>query len=270
MAKPAWKRYEEYIVEEVREWAGPDAKIEFDVNLPALQSGGTRQIDILVTGDFAGGMLENRTAAIDCKCYSKKINVTHADKFVGLIDDVQTDFGILVTTKGWSKKAEARLPSRLELRLVENEPAMAMAMIDLLPEPMWPVEFGEDHYTGDFWEVGRNGTGAKITYNYVERESPFPIDHPDQLEWLDEVVAMETVDQLNWADATERREAGRLLLRHYLSREPTTEELDSFVFEVASAWEDGQEWCIEVSDIRTRTGLWPEIKTGRRSLPKGA
>lgn len=34
------------------------------------------------------------------------------------------------------------------------------------------------------------------------------------------------------------------------------------MLEVASEWEDGQEWYIEVGEIRNRTGLWPEIKQG--------
>ena len=76
MPRPAWEQYEEQILEQVREWAGPDATIEFDKRLPGKESGGDRQIDILV-----------------------------------LIDDVQTDFGIPITNRGWSKKAEERLPS---------------------------------------------------------------------------------------------------------------------------------------------------------------
>jgi len=261
VAKPAWRNYEEQILEKVKEWAGPDAKIEFDQRLPGEISGGMRQIDILVTADFAGELVEAGTAAIDCKCYGRRIHVGDADKFVGLIEDVRTDFGLLITNKGWSKTAERRLQRHRVLK-VEEKPTMAVADIDYLPELTFPVEWGEEHYTGDFWEVGRNGTGAKITYNYVERESPFPIDHPDQLEWLDEVVAMETVDKLNWSDEADRRHAAEVLLRHYLSRAPDPEEIDIFVLEVASEWEDGKEWCIEVADIRTRTGLWPEIKIG--------
>lgn len=262
MARPAWKRYEEQILEAVRAWGGPDAKFEFDVKLPGKISGGVRQIDILVTADFAGGILKDRTAAIDCKCYGKKINITHADKFVGLIDDVQTDFGILITNKGWSKRAEKRLPSRLSVVLVEDEPTMALALIDELPEPMFPVEWGEDNYTGEFWDnEPHGGFGARITYNYVERLSRRPIDHPEELEWLDEVLATETIDALNWSDEPERRHAAEVVLRHYLSREPSEEELDAFMLEVASEWEDGKEWYVEVVDIRVRTGLWPEIST---------
>lgn len=263
MAEPDWRRYEQQILEQVREWAGPDAKIEFDKKLPGRKSGTKRQIDILVTADFAGGLFKGCTIAIDCKCYSRKIDVGHADKFVGLIDDVQTDFGLLITNKGWSKGAEERLSQRLSVRLVEDEPAMAMAMIDHLPEPMFPVEWGEEHYVGDFWDhEPRGGMGAKITYNYVERESRHPIEHPEELEWLDEVLATDTIDALNWSDEPERRHAAQVVLRHYLSRAPTDEELEVFACEVASGWEDGQEWYIEVGEIRERTGLWPEIKTG--------
>lgn len=262
MSKPAWKQYEEQILKQVRTWAGPDATIEFDKKLPGKKSGGDRQIDILVTADFAGGLLKNRTAAIDCKCYSRNIDVGNADKFIGLIEDVQTDFGILITNRGWSETAKERLPSRLSVLLVEDEPALAMAMIDELPEPMFPVEWGEEHYTGEFWDnEPRGGLGARITYNYVERESRRPIDHPEELEWLEQVLATETIDTLNWSDETECRHAAQVVLCHYLSRAPSKEELNAFMDEVAFEWEGGQEWCIEIADIRERTGLWPEIST---------
>jgi hypothetical protein len=262
MSKPAWRQYEEHIVDRVKEWAGADATVEYDKKLPGKTSGRDRQVDILVTGDFAGGVQTNLTAAIDCKCYGTKINVTHADKFVGLIDDVQTDLGILITNKGWSEAAEKRLPRGLSLRRVEEEPAMAMALIDLLPEPTYHVEWGEDHYTGDFWEIEPfGGVGALISYNYVERESRRPIDHPDELDWLDAPLASDTLDELNWSDSAGRKKAAGIVVSHYLGRPPTVEELDSFLLEVASEWEDGQDWSIDVTEIESRTGLWPNIKT---------
>lgn len=263
MSKPAWRRYEEHILARIKEWAGPEATIEYDKRLPGRTSGIDRQIDILVTGDFAGGLQRNITAAVDCKCYGRKINVTHADNFIALIDDVQTDLGILITTKGWSKAAEQRLPRGLSLlRIEEEEPTMAMAFIDLLPEPTYDIEWGEDHYAGEFWErEPLGGIGAVISYNYVERESQYPIDHPDELDWLDEPLASDTIDKLNWSDSKERKIAADVVLRHYLGRMPTPEELDVFLLEVASEWEDGQEWSTDVTEIRERTGLWPDIKT---------
>jgi hypothetical protein len=261
-SKPDWRRYEEHVLACIEGWAGPDATVEFDRKLHGKSSDRDRQIDILVTGDFAGGLKRNITAAIDCKCYSKKIDVTHAENFIGLIEDVQTDLGILITTKGWSKAAERRLPRGLSLRRIEDEPALAMAFIDLLPEPTYDVEWGEDHYSGDFWDNEPfGGIGAAIMYNYVERESHHPIDHPDELDWLDESLASDGIDKLNWSEPRERKHAANVVLRHYLGRKPSTEELEVFLTEVASEWEDGQEWSIEITEIRDRTGLWPEIRT---------
>lgn len=218
----------------------------------------------MVTADIAGGMLKDRTVAIDCKCYGKKINITHADNFVGLIEDVQTDFGILITNKGWSKKAKERLPSRLSVRLVEDEPAMAMAMamIDHLPEPMFQVKRGEEHYTGEFWDNEPfGGSGAQITFHYVERESRRPIDHPDELEWLDQPLASDGLEKLNWSDDESREGAARVVLGHYLGRRPAEEELEAFIVDVASKWGDGQEWSIDLAEMERETGLGPDIRT---------
>ena len=261
MAKPAWKQYEEQILEEVREWAGPGATIEFDQKLRGKASGKDRQIDILVTGDFAGRVQTGLTAAIDCKCYATKVNVTHVDKFIGFIDDVQTDLGILITNKGWSKAAEERLPRGLSLKLVEDEPAITLAMIDALPEPTYYVEWGDDHYESDFFEIEPSGEIlAQIRYVYVERESRFPVDHPDDLEWLDQMIATEKLDTLNWSSDDEKKHAGRLVLRHYLGREPRHDEVESFSLDISCRWSDGLPWSVTIDEIRNALGVDPSIR----------
>jgi hypothetical protein len=261
VAKPAWKKYEQEVLELIKDWAGDGAKIEYDVKLPGRDSGRKRQIDILVIGTFGDGLLEGLTIAIDCKCYGKKINVGHADKFVGLIEDVQTDFGILITNKGWSPAAEKRLPRAMSIRRIEDRPALAMAFIDALPELLYDVDFAEDdYYSGTFWDLEpHGGIGAAIAYNYVERQSRRPIDHPDELDWLDETLATGRLSELNWSDKTECAHAAEIVLTHYLGRVPLREELDSFVLEIASKWIDGQEWTVELGDIERQTGLWANI-----------
>jgi hypothetical protein len=77
------------------------------VHLPAFRSAGTRQVDVLVRGDVFG--IEDATLVIDCKRYDKNLNINHVDQFLGLLDDVAADLGILVTTKGASPKALERL-----------------------------------------------------------------------------------------------------------------------------------------------------------------
>lgn len=261
MSDPAWRKYEKHVLSKIREWVGPNAKIEYDVKLPGTKSGGKRQIDILVTTELAG-LDKEVTIAIDCKCYGKNIDVGHADSFVSLVEDVQTDFGYLITNRSWSKTAEQRLERAMRIRRVPDAPSprMSLALIDYLPPITYPVEYGEDHYSGEFWDLEpTGGMGAMILYNYVERESRYPIDHPDQLEWLDFPVASGPLDEVNWSNDAERRECARLVLRHYLSREPSADELESFVLEVAAEWEDGQLWSIDIDEIRSRTGLWANI-----------
>jgi hypothetical protein len=107
--------------------------------------------------------------------------------------------------------------------------------------------------------------GAMIRYNYVERESRYPVDHPDDVEWHDEPLASDTLDKLDWATDGERRHSGGIVLRHYLGREPTDEELDDFFFEIASEWQDGQLWSVDLEVIRNKTGLWANMKAGRSS-----
>lgn len=264
-----WKRYEKHVVKKVREWVGLDAKIEYDVDLPATRSGGTRQIDILVTTKLPG-FDDEITIGIDCKHYSENLDVGHADAFVSLIEDVQTDHGYLITNKGWSPKAEARLERAMHMRKVPDEtvedeaPHMALALIDALPPLVYEVEWGDDHYTGEFWDNHfSNEFGALITYHYVERESPVPIDHPDQLEWLDDPVASGTDDELSWADANGRRAAARRVLEHYLGEQPGDSDLDLFVEDIASKWEDGQTWSVDVDEIESIVGVPPNISERR-------
>lgn len=213
-----------------------------------------------MTGDFAGQVQTGLTAAIDCKCYATRINVTHVDRFLGLIEDVQTDLGILITNRGWSKAAEERLSRGLSLRLVEDEPAVTLAMIDELPEPSYYVEWGDDHYESDFFELEPSGDlGAQIRYVYVERESRVPVDHPDELEWLDQLVASDKLDRLNWSTDTERRHAIEVTLEHYLGRKPTADEAEAFLLDIAGQWSDGMPWSVTIDEIRDVLGVGPSI-----------
>ena len=108
-----WRRYERQIYERLLRLAGGDesAKIEFDARLPGSISGVDRQVDVYVEGAFAGGVGRG-TMAVDCKCFSRKVDVKDAEAFIGLVDDVGTDFGLIVTTEGYSPAAKRRLGPR--------------------------------------------------------------------------------------------------------------------------------------------------------------
>lgn len=90
-----WRKYERQIHDRLVKMAGGEnAEVIFDGRLPGRLSGTERQVDVLVRGEFAGGVGE-ATMAVDCKCFSKKVDV---EAFVGLVDDVGTDLGLIVTT----------------------------------------------------------------------------------------------------------------------------------------------------------------------------
>jgi NAD-dependent dihydropyrimidine dehydrogenase PreA subunit len=104
-----WRQYEEEIHALLSAKADPDAHVAFDVRVPGHRSGINRQIDVYVTGAFAGSVLPNpATLAVDCKCWSAKVDVSDVDRFVGLLEDIGADMGLLITTVGFSKAAQDR------------------------------------------------------------------------------------------------------------------------------------------------------------------
>jgi hypothetical protein len=104
-----WRRYEEEIYALLAAKASPDAEVKFDVKLPGHLSGTDRQIDVFVRGRFAGSVLPNpATLAVDCKCWSSTVNVPDVERFMGLLEDIRADLGLIVTTTGFSRAALAR------------------------------------------------------------------------------------------------------------------------------------------------------------------
>jgi hypothetical protein len=108
--EPAWKQYERQIHARLLRAAGGDGKAEvtFDKRLPGNLSRVDRQIDVYVEGQFANGIVEG-TMAVDCKYFDRNVDVKGVETFIGLVEDVGTDFGLLVTTKGYSPAARERV-----------------------------------------------------------------------------------------------------------------------------------------------------------------
>ena len=107
--EPNWRRYERQIYERLVQAAGGEAKadVTFDKQLPGSLSRIDRQIDVFVEGEFANGVIE-ATMAVDCKYFDRNVDVKGVEAFIGLVEDVGTDFGLLVTTKGFSPAARNR------------------------------------------------------------------------------------------------------------------------------------------------------------------
>src|SRR4051812_4442190 len=99
-----WRRYERDVAAMLIERVGGNATVEFDARLPGVDSGAERQIDILLTGSFAG--LVDAQLVVDCKFYGSKLDVNDVGTFIGLVRDVRADMGLLITTVGYSESAQ--------------------------------------------------------------------------------------------------------------------------------------------------------------------
>jgi hypothetical protein len=111
--EPDWRKYERQIEAELRKIA-PDAETTFDAKLPGRFSQTNRQVDVLVEGEFKG--YGPTQMAVDCKFFGSNVSVTGADTFVGYMDDLDVELGLLVTTKGFSESAQRRLQAAKGLK----------------------------------------------------------------------------------------------------------------------------------------------------------
>lgn len=103
-SKMTWQEYEDIVYEMFRA-NYPDWFFERNVHITGKITGKRRQIDIASRTHVVG---HPHLIVIDCKKRSKKVDVNDVEGFLGLLDDVDANLGILVTDKGWTSTAEGR------------------------------------------------------------------------------------------------------------------------------------------------------------------
>lgn len=101
---PDWKELE-YLVAMIQKQLSPDASVQHNVLLDGIDSETKRQIDVLVEQNI--GQYTMRIV-IDCKDYSKPVNVKGVEEFHGLVQDVRAHRGALVCPSGFTKSALKR------------------------------------------------------------------------------------------------------------------------------------------------------------------
>ena len=246
----AWRQYERYIYEKLKEWAGGQAEVEFDQELPGKFSGVVRQVDALITGRFAKDIERDVTAAVDCKRYSRNIDVTHVETFMGLVEDVQTDLGLLITSRGFSPAAKNRVQRGIKLHVV---PQVIVAKIDELPR--YHPAHDEAYYESEYFDHSPYGSvGATIRFCYVDNPEGYTL-LPEELPWVEEVLASGETDELSWGDDRARRDCARIVLAHHLEEEPSDDVVEAFVAGIAADWEDGYPWVLYVGQLHEQLGV---------------
>ena len=126
-ADMTWQEYED-IVYEIFCAKHPELLFERNVHITGKITGRMRQIDIASRAPVAGYDL---LVVIDCKKRSKKADVNDVEGFLGLLDDVDANLGVLVTDKGWTKTAGERAKhGRVRLDIIGPQHIREYAMFD--------------------------------------------------------------------------------------------------------------------------------------------
>lgn len=127
-----WKKYETEILEYFQE-TYPETDILFDQKIQGKYSKVSRQIDILIEGEIAGYAIR---IAVDCKCFSKKIDVKQVESFCSMVEDVDAHQGILITQKGFSKAAINRAHygnQKVELDIINFDELKEFQSLEAIP-----------------------------------------------------------------------------------------------------------------------------------------
>ncbi len=100
-----WKEYEQKLFDFLKE-SYPECEIEFNDSIFGIYSKVERQIDFAIRGNLAGKRI---LGIVDCKYYSKNINVKAVESFIGMMQDVNANFGFMITNQGYSQAAKNRV-----------------------------------------------------------------------------------------------------------------------------------------------------------------
>jgi Restriction endonuclease len=100
-----WEKYEFEIFDKLKN-EFPGGEILKNQKKIGVFSKRSRQIDILVKAEMIGKEI---FGVIDCKKFSKKINVKTVESFIGFLEDVGANLGVMITNVGYSKSALNRI-----------------------------------------------------------------------------------------------------------------------------------------------------------------
>lgn len=112
----SWRDYEGQVFEKFRE-KYPNQEILFNQNIVGRYSLVERQIDILIKASIADSV---QIGVFDCKKFNKKIDVKTVDSMIGYMDDLNANYGGIITCRGFSKAAINRARAgNIKLEVIE-------------------------------------------------------------------------------------------------------------------------------------------------------
>jgi hypothetical protein len=114
----SWRQYEKQVYNEFKE-RYPNQSIDFDQKRAGRYSLVDRQIDILITAAIADSV---QIGVFDCKRFNSKIDVKAVDSMIGYMDDLNANYGGIISCRGFSKAAYNRARSgNIKLKVIQFE-----------------------------------------------------------------------------------------------------------------------------------------------------
>jgi hypothetical protein len=110
-----FREYENGVADVLASIVGESATVERNVRLPSRSDGRHRQIDVLVTGTVFG--LPDTRLVVDCKHWKKAVDKPAVEAFIGLVEDVGADMGLLVSAAGVTGSAVNRARTSRGIRV---------------------------------------------------------------------------------------------------------------------------------------------------------
>ena len=99
-----WREYERETYDEILD-KHHGASVTFDAKLQGHLSNTLRQIDVLIKDQTESAEV---VTAVDAKHHARPIDVKQVEGFIGLLNDVRVDRGIMVSASGYTEAALSR------------------------------------------------------------------------------------------------------------------------------------------------------------------
>lgn len=100
---PQWKQYEWLIAKIFHDNSESQTEtVLHDAKIIGEYSESSRQIDVLIENN-------NIKTMIECKHYSEPVDIKGLETFLGMFADVKANFGILISSSGFTKSVFKRI-----------------------------------------------------------------------------------------------------------------------------------------------------------------
>lgn len=102
-----WRKYEWLVARMIHnDYCSKDIEVQYDVKIQGKLSEINRQVDIMIIDRREE---EVKKYIIDCKYYSKVIDIKRVESFLGMCNDIKADYGIMISTEGYTEGAKKRV-----------------------------------------------------------------------------------------------------------------------------------------------------------------